>query len=187
MLVLASGSPRRKELLKMAGIPFHVLVSQADETLQPGTSPERAVLELSRRKAQAVAQLPESADRVILAADTVVSLQGKIYGKPSTESDAARMLRALSGRIHQVFTGVSIYRPQGGPISFFEQTNVEFYSLTEQEIFNYVATGEPMDKAGGYGIQGRGALLVKAIEGDFYNVMGLPIARVARALQKVLD
>lgn len=156
-----------------------------DETLQSGISPAQAVVELSKRKAQAVARMPDSAGQIILAADTIVSLHGEIYGKPSTPIEAFHMLRTLSNQTHQVFTGVSILVPDGESISFFDRTNVEFYSLTEQEISDYVATGEPMDKAGGYGIQGRGALLVRAIEGDYYNVMGLPIARVVRVLRRL--
>lgn len=181
-LILASASPRRKDLLSMAGIPFTIQAMPTDETIQAGTSPEDAVCQLALRKSQAVAHSnPTSA---VLAADTIVALQGTIFGKPATRGDAFSMLSRLSGQTHQVFTGVCLLLPDGTQELFFERTDVVFYPLTAQEINAYIATGEPMDKAGAYGIQGKGAILVKQIQGDFYNVVGLPLARVIRTLRK---
>ena len=169
----------------MAGIPFQVVISDIEETLEPGCTPEQAVVELAKKKAGAVARMAGYDKRMIIAADTVVSFQGEIFGKPKDEEDASRMLHLLSGKTHQVFTGVCLQDSKGIAVSFFERTDVTFYPLTDQEITGYIATGEPMDKAGAYGIQGKGALLVKEIQGDFYNVMGLPIARLARVLSKL--
>ncbi len=185
-LILASASPRRRELLAMAGVPFEVLTSGADEGLPPGILLDKAVLELSRRKAAAVRALPQSAGKIILAADTVVELQGRILGKPHSREQAAQMLRALSGRTHRVYTGVCLLGGDEKSKSFYECTEVTFYPLSGQEIDWYVSTGEPMDKAGAYGIQGAGALLVEGIRGDYYNVMGLPLARVVRELAQLL-
>ena len=161
-MILASGSPRRRELLALAGIPFRVQVSQADETLPQGLPPEKAVEILAQRKARSIPSQTE----LILAADTVVALDGKIYGKPQNEEDARRVC-LRRGEKERVF---------------HETAQVEFYPLTEEEIARYVASGEPMDKAGAYGIQGKGALLVRRIAGDYYTIVGLPIARVAREL-----
>lgn len=182
-IILASGSPRRRELLTMAGIPFQVIVSETDETLERGISPEQAVLELSQRKAQAVGRMPGSAGKTVVAADTMVALGGEIFGKPRNREDAAQILHKLSGRTHQVYTGVCILSPRENVNTFYERTDVEFYPLAEKEIAAYIDTGEPMDKAGAYGIQGKGALLVKRICGDYYNVMGLPISRLTRLLK----
>lgn len=176
-MILASGSPRRRELLTLAGIPFRVQVSQADETLPQGLPPEKAVEILAQRKARSIPSQTE----LILAADTVVALDGKIYGKPQNEEDARRILAELSGKIHQVHTGVCLRRGEKERV-FHETAQVEFYPLTEEEIARYVASGEPMDKAGAYGIQGKGALLVRRITGDYYTIVGLPIARVVREL-----
>ena len=137
-------------------------------------------MSLALQKAQAVAK--DHRKSAVVGSDTVVALDGKILGKPHSESEAAEMLRSLSGRIHKVFTGVAIVCGEK-VTSFFEETEVEFYPLTDQEILDYVATGEPMDKAGAYGIQGRGAVLVKRINGDYFNVMGLPISKVYRELK----
>ena len=180
MLYLASSSPRRRELLDLAGIPYLAAPTDADERFAGGTPPEEAVRLLARRKAEACfAQHP---DGVVLGADTVVSLGGRILGKPKTPAHAAEMLRLLSGKTHEVFTGFCVLA-QGRCEAAAERTEVAFYPLSEAEIQAYVATGEPLDKAGAYGIQGRGALLVRGIHGDYYNVMGLPIARVARLLR----
>lgn len=177
-MILASGSPRRRELLALAGIPFRVQVSQTDETLPQGISPEKAVEILAQRKARSIPSQTE----LILAADTVVALDGKIYGKPQNEEDARRILAELSGKIHQVHTGVCLRRGEKERV-FHETAQVEFYPLTEEEIARYVASGEPMDKAGAYGIQGYGALFISGIQGDYYNVMGLPVCRLGQLLE----
>ncbi|HIS30731.1 MAG TPA: septum formation inhibitor Maf [Candidatus Limivivens intestinipullorum] len=183
-IILASGSPRRKELLIQAGIPFEVLVSDADEKTTE-TDPAKTVMELALRKARAAArQLAK--DAVILGADTVVALDGSILGKPTGEEDAARMLRTLSGKSHQVYTGVALVRKKGQQQTekvFFEKTDVEMYAISEEEIAAYIATGEPMDKAGAYGIQGKAAIFVRGIRGDYNTVVGLPAARVYQELK----
>ena len=179
-VILASGSPRRRELLKYIRDDFEIMVADADETVKEGTAPEEAVVELACRKASAVRELENARDAVIIAADTIVVLDGRIYGKPADKEDCARMLSELSGRVHTVLTGVCIVTPEGKTLSFFDSTQVEFYKLGEKEIACYIATDEPMDKAGGYAIQGQGAMLVKGIVGDFYNVIGLPIAKLKR-------
>jgi len=179
MLVLASASPRRREILTMLGYVFEVCAADVNETVLCNTLPCDAVLDLARRKAETVfAARPEC---VVLGADTIVVVDGAMLGKPRDAADGARMLRLLSGRTHEVYTGVSVLS-NDSDISFFRRTLVEFRQLTEREIAGYIDTGEPMDKAGGYGIQGRGAVLVEGIQGDFFNVMGLPAADVHRAL-----
>ncbi len=180
-VVLASASPRRRELLQTAGVTFTVKVSDADEHIEPDTPPHEAVMSLARQKAQAVAK--SCPDDLVIGADTVVVYDGAILGKPADEGDAARMLRMLSGKTHTVFTGVCIVRA-GKTETFFEQTQVTFYPLTEREIAEYVATREPMDKAGAYGIQGRGCTLVQCICGDYFNVVGLPVAALCRRLRE---
>ena len=180
-MILASQSPRRRELLSLITSDFQIIPSVGEENIPEGTSPEEAVLLLSRQKAAEI--YSEYKNETIIAADTVVTIDGKILGKPQNEQDAAEMLRMLSGRVHSVFTGVCVMFANGRSENFAEQTAVEFYPLSDEEIAAYIATGEPMDKAGAYGIQERGALLVKRIEGDFYNVMGLPIARLSRFLR----
>lgn len=184
-VVLASGSPRRRELLKYICDEFEVICADADETIDEQTPADEAVVELACRKASAVAALEKAKNSVIIAADTVVVLDGKIFGKPADVQDCARMLSELSDRVHTVLTGVCIISPDGRTLSFYDSTRVEFYPLSEKEIACYIATGEPMDKAGGYAIQGEGAMLVKGIEGDFYNVIGLPIARLKRMAQMI--
>ena len=183
MLVLASASPRRRELLGHIGISFEVCVSAADENVASGLSPEEIVEALAVRKAEAVfANRPED---IVIGADTIVVLDGEILGKTKDESEARHMLHSLSGRKHWVYTGVAILSEQKNE-SFVSATEVEFYPLDDEEIRNYVSTGEPMDKAGSYGIQGYGSVLVKRIEGDFYTVVGLPIAEVARRLRNYM-
>lgn len=178
-IILASSSPRRRELLEAVGCDFEVMVSRADETVPEGTPPEEAVVLLARRKcASAAALAPE---RVVLAADTLVAIDGVALGKPSSPEDAAAMLRRLSGREHSVFTGVAVRRGERERYSR-EETRVKFRRLDEREIERYVASGEPMDKAGAYGIQLRGALLVEGICGDYPNVVGLPLVLSARLL-----
>ncbi len=181
-LILASGSPRRRELLSVITTDFTVAASDADETLAPGTPPHRAVEELALRKAEAVRALhPQAA---VIGSDTVVALGDRILGKPRDKGEAEEMLRDLSGQEHTVFTGVAILAP-GGQRVFHCATRVAFYPLTREEIAWYAATGEPMDKAGAYGIQGQGSLLVRGIQGDYFNVMGFPVAEVWRALREM--
>ncbi|MCD8331034.1 MAG: Maf family protein [Oscillospiraceae bacterium] len=174
-IILASGSPRRRELLERMGISeFEILVPNADKSLTPGLSPALQVEQLSARKAQAAA-LQAGGEALIIAADTVVCLDGAILGKPADGEDAFRMLSALSGVCHQVYTGVTVR--QGGQIfTRHQETGVRFRPLSPEDIRYYIAAGECMDKAGAYGIQGLGALLIEGIQGDYYNVVGLPIA-----------
>ena len=180
-LILASKSPRRQELLKLFGLPFTVRVADIDETMEHD-DPAEAVALLSRKKAAAAR---ETDDQVVIGADTIVVLDGKILGKPADEADAFRMLSALSGRRHQVMTGVTVL--QGDRfVSVTEITEVTFRSLTEQEIRRYIATGDPMDKAGSYGIQSGGALFVEGICGDYYNVVGLPVCRLGQILKEFM-
>ncbi|HAG14431.1 MAG TPA: septum formation inhibitor Maf [Ruminococcus sp.] len=179
-LILASGSPRRKELLEKLQVPFEVIVSECDETLPDGIPADSAAELLAVRKAAAVAK--EHPDAVVIGADTTVILDGEILGKPAGQEDCKRMLRALSGRKHSVITGVAIFW-DGHTASFSDETQVQFYPLTDADVERYAASDEPYDKAGSYGIQGQGALLVAGIHGDYFNVVGLPIARLARQLR----
>ena len=181
-LILASASPRRKELLERIGLRFSVEAADADETLIPGLSAKNQVMRLSRIKADAVASL-HSEDPVILSADTVVVLDGAILGKPVDEADARHMLRSLSGRTHHVLTGITV-RHGKYQDTCCEETEVRFGTLSEKEIDAYIATGEPMDKAGAYGIQGLASVFVAGISGDYYNVMGLPLHTCAVMLRK---
>lgn len=178
-IILASASPRRKELMELAGYDFEVICADIVEVVPEKATPQEAVMSLALQKAQAVAA--EHKEAVVIGSDTVVALDGKILGKPHSEQEACEMLRSLSGRTHKVFTGVAIVC--GGKVkNFFDETDVEFYSLGDDEIKKYVATGEPTDKAGAYGIQGKGSVLVKRINGDFFSVMGLPIAKLYREM-----
>ena len=193
-IVLASSSPRRRELMARAGFRFEVIVSEADENIEV-EAPDRMVEELSKRKAGAVAELVKTQgfaeDSVlIVGADTMVSIDGKKLGKPAGEAGAEAMLKELSGRTHQVYTGVTLIRikKESGHFyqesrTFSEGTDVSFYPMTEREICDYIATGEPMDKAGAYGIQGKTAIFGKGIRGDYNNVVGLPIARLYQELK----
>ncbi|MCM1168200.1 MAG: Maf family protein [Ruminococcus sp.] len=180
-MILASQSPRRRELLAFIAPEFRVIPAVGEENIPSGATPEQAVLALSRQKAEEIAAAHSG--EIIIAADTVVAIDGKILGKPRTETEAAEMLRTLSGRVHSVFTGVCVIFADSSSESFAEETKVEFYPLTDGEIAAYIATGDPMDKAGAYGIQEKGAANVKGIVGDFYNVMGLPVGRLARVLR----
>ena len=181
-LILASGSPRRAELLEKMGLTFQVEPSNTDEVLEPGLTPQQEVVHLSLGKAKAVAAgHPEEA--VVLSADTVVELDGKILGKPHSEEAAIAMLRALSGRSHRVLTGVTVMSPKGTE-THCEETEVYFRPISDEEIRWYVKTGEPMDKAGAYGIQGRAAIFVKGIQGDYNNVVGLPVGRLYQELKR---
>lgn len=183
-IILASASPRRRELLERMGIKdFSIVVSDADETLDESLSPAEQVEQLSRLKADAVSAEVNDPDALIIAADTVVALDGTILGKPSDEEDAFRMLSALSGVRHHVYTGVTVM--QGDRIlTRHETTSVDFRPLEPEEVELYIATGECMDKAGAYGIQGYGALLVEGINGDYYNVMGLPVVCLSKMLNE---
>ena len=189
-LILASGSPRRRELMEKLGIPFEVEVSEADETLPDDIAAEDAALYLSGIKANAVYNLYYEDHMVVIGADTVVIYDGAIYGKPKDEEDAFRMLKTLSGNTHRVITGVTVIAGDGDEeqeITFSNSSEVTFYELSDEEIRDYIATGEPMDKAGAYGIQDHGALLIEHIDGDFYSVMGLPVAQLSRALTDIVS
>ena len=180
-IILASNSPRRRELLGQMGIErFHIISPDVDETVAAGLSPARIVEELSLRKAGAAAKGAGPED-LIIAADTVVALDGAVLGKPRGGDEAFAMLSALSGREHHVYTGVTVLRG-GRAVTEHEETAVTFRPLEPGEIRGYIATGEPMDKAGAYGIQGLGALLVSGIRGDYCNVVGLPVFRLGRIL-----
>ena len=180
--VLASQSPRRRELLERIGISnFEILPARGKEIMDPSLSPAELVEELSRQKCMEVAALRPEA--LVIAADTVVSIDGAVLGKPRSEEDAFSMLTRLSGQTHQVYTGITVWE-DGCRTTGHEVTQVKFRPLTGQEIFCYIQTGEPMDKAGAYGIQGYGSLLVESISGDYYNVMGLPVCRLARMLKR---
>ncbi len=179
-LILASGSPRRRELMGLIAPEFTVCVSGAEETVPAGLTPAETVEALATLKGGSV--FAEHPSDTVIAADTVVIVDGGLLGKPASPEDAFAMLRRLSGRTHEVYTGVYVASGSRETV-FHECTEVTFYDLTDSEINAYIATGEPFDKAGAYGIQGYGALLVKGIRGDYYNVMGFPVARVARALR----
>ena len=177
-IILASNSPRRRELMGLKD--FQVSAPNVDETVEPGLSPAEMVEELSLRKARAAAKKAGPEDLVI-AADTVVALDGKVLGKPRDREDAFAMLSALSGREHRVYTSVTVLRGEEAATGH-EETTVAFRALEPGEIRGYIATGEPMDKAGAYGIQGLGALLVSGIRGDYCSVVGLPVFRLGRML-----
>lgn len=180
-IILASQSPRRRELLAQMGVPqFEVVPALGEEIASPGLSPAQLVEVLSRQKAEEVA-VQAGPDDVVIAADTVVAVDGAVLGKPRDPADAARMLSLLSGRAHTVYTGVTVRRGTFSRTAH-EATQVRFRPLTQSEISAYIATGEPMDKAGAYGVQGQGALLVERIDGDFFNVMGLPVVLLAEML-----
>ena len=182
-IILASQSPRRKELLERMGIQdFETISPNVDESAFHGLPPEELVRRLSAEKAAAVAG-KVGEDAIVIAADTVVALEGAVLGKPADELDAFKMLSALSGVRHQVYTGVTVCRG-GEKQTAHEVTDVTFRELSEEEIEHYIATGEPMDKAGAYGIQGYGALLIQGISGDYYNVMGLPVCRLSGMLAR---
>ena len=182
-IVLASKSPRRQELLKNIGITeFDIRVPEADESYPPDLTPQQVVEHISRVKAEAAAALCAE-DEIVITADTMVFLDDQRLGKPADEADALRMLTALQGRHHTVCTGVTVRRGSES-ITECETTEVCFRTATEAELRGYIATGEPMDKAGAYGIQGLGSLLVEGIRGDYFNVMGLPVMRLSRMLRR---
>ena len=179
MIILASASPRRRELLAHV-CEFEVRPTDCDESCSI-TAPEELVRELSRRKALACRACPGD---TVIGADTVVAIDGEILGKPKDPEDAKNMLRKLSGRTHTVFTGVTVVKG-GEAYTFAERTDVTFFELSEELIDRYVASKEPMDKAGAYGIQEKGCLLVEKINGDYFNVVGLPVARLSRILDSI--
>ena len=182
-LVLASSSPSRKMLLEQAGLSFDVVVSGVDETVPSGYTPAQTVETLARRKGEAV--LPLCPDRPIIAADSVVSIDGLILGKPKDDQAAKETLRRLSGRTHEIFTGVCLLA-EGKTDVFHMSTKVTFYPLTQEEIAEYVAMGESRGRAGAYGIEGIGVVLVQSIQGDYANIVGLPVAETIRRLHKLL-
>ena len=181
-IILASQSPRRRELLGLFHIPFTVRVADIDETMDPAKDPYDEVARVSRLKAEAV---EHADDDIVIAADTIVVCQGQVLGKPRDEADAYRMLKLLSGRDHQVMTGMTVL--QGDQcITCTEVTDIHFRPLSEEEIRAYISTGEPMDKAGAYGIQGVAALFAEKIVGDYHNVVGLPVCRLSCILREEL-
>ena len=180
-LILASQSPRRKELLGLFRIPFQIRVADIDETMDPDRPAAEEVARVSRAKAMAIPRQPRD---VVVAADTIVVCGGQVLGKPKDKDDAYRMLRLLSGRDHQVMTGMTVLRGEQA-LTTTEITDIHFRQLTDREILGYIATGEPMDKAGSYGIQGGAALFAEKLHGDYYNVMGLPVCRLGQLLKQI--
>jgi len=184
-IILASGSPRRKQLLEQVGIPYEVIVSNVDETISG--LPDVQVRDLALRKANAVRNMIQG-NAIIIAADTLVYIDGQVLGKPDSPDDAFDMLQTLQGRCHTVYTGVAVLSIEAGKVSqqaFVDATRVYFRSLSDTEIWAYIGTGEPFDKAGAYGVQDKGALLVDRVEGDFFTVVGLPVAKLATALREI--
>ena len=180
-LILASQSPRRKELLGLFRIPFAVQVADIDETMDPARPPYEEVARVSRLKAEAT---PRTDSDVVIAADTIVVCDGKVLGKPTDEGDAFRMLRLLSGKDHQVMTGLTVLRGDTATVCT-EVTDIHFRELSDKEILAYIRTKEPMDKAGSYGIQGGAALFAEKIVGDYFNVVGLPVCRLGQILNEI--
>ena len=181
-LILASASPRRKELLSLFGVPFVIRAADIDETMDLNAAPYDEVGRVSRLKALATAREPGD---VVIAADTIVVCEGRVLGKPHDAADAKAMLNLLSGRDHQVMTGVTVVRDDRA-VTFTEVTDLHFRELTQKEIARYVASGEPMDKAGSYGIQGGAALFCTGMAGDYYNVMGLPVCKLGQVLKEMV-
>ncbi len=179
-LILASSSPRRKELLSILQIPFEVKASDVDETFQSELAPHEVVIDLADRKAKHVSKIHSSS--IVIGADTIVVADGEILGKPKTPTEAFEMLKKLSGTTHSVYTGVAIVSA-ARTTTFYERTEVTFWELSDEEIHSYISTGEPFDKAGSYGIQGFGSTLVNRIAGDYFTVVGLPVARLVRELK----
>jgi len=180
-LILASGSPRRRELLTQAGFLFEVIPADIDETRHPNEAPKDYVRRLALEKAEAIA--PRYPDATILGADTTVVLSGEVMNKPTDLADAERMLRALSNKTHQVYTGLAVVTPTAKH-SHIETTNVVFREISEDELATYLASGHAQDKAGAYGIQGYAARWIPRIEGDYFNVVGLPLSTVVKLLSQ---
>jgi septum formation protein len=185
MLILASASPRRRELLAQAGFEFMVRPADVDESVRPGEDPTAYAMRLALEKAQAVYSAVANPSAIVLGADTTVTLDGHILGKPENAADATRMLRLLSARVHQVITGVAVISARGAEVAA-EVTAVEFAAMNEEDITAYIATGEPMDKAGAYGIQGMAAKWIPRVEGCYFNVVGLPLSRANTMLKAVI-
>lgn len=186
-IILASGSPRRSDLMKQVGLKFKVSTCNTDESYDDSLSPAEIVMELSLRKADAVfdKEMPDK-DTVVVAADTIVAMGNEILGKPKDRNDAIRMLSELSGKKHHVYTGVTLYYYVSGRVfieNFADCADVYFRELSQETITAYVDSWEPMDKAGAYGIQGLGAVLVDKIEGDYYTIVGLPISKVYHSIK----
>ncbi|HZJ42783.1 MAG TPA: Maf family protein [Pyrinomonadaceae bacterium] len=184
-VMLASGSPRRREIMTAVGWPFEVRTPDVDESVRPGEDPVDYVQRLAQEKALAVTEQIETG--LVLAADTTVVIEREILGKPEDDEDAKRMLRLLSGKWHEVLTGVSLVRVNGPTVTSFERTRVRFAAMTEEEIDWYVSLGEPLGKAGAYGIQGPAALFIEEIEGDYLNIVGLPVRLVYELWQKLSE
>jgi septum formation protein len=184
-IVLASASPRRKELIALICNQVEIRPAECDETLPEGMGAKEAVEYLSKIKNDAARELCAEGE-IIISADTVVAVENRILGKPTDKEDARRMIKLLSGKTHQVYTGVTISCGEGS-VTFSEKTDVTFFPLTDKEIEEYVSSSEPYDKAGAYGIQGKASLLVKGINGDYFNVVGLPVARLNRELIAFLN
>jgi len=182
-LILASQSPRRKQLLELFHMPFTVRVADIDETMDLKKSAYDEVARVALAKAKAISAQPED---IVIAADTIVVCDGQVLGKPADEDDACRMLQLLSGRDHQVMTGLCVLRGDRQEVCT-EVTDIHFRALSRDEILAYVSTGEPMDKAGAYGIQGGAALFAEKMVGDYYNVMGLPVCRLGMILKKMME
>ena len=181
--VLASASPRRRELMELLGVkPLKILPAVGEEVASPALTGGALAETLALHKAREVARRCD-ADDIVIGADTIVCVDDVVFGKPHDAADAARMLRVLSGRAHTVYTGVAVLRGEETR-THAEATTVHFRALSEDEIAGYIATGEPMDKAGAYGIQGRGSLLISGIDGDFFNVMGLPACALGQMLKQ---
>lgn len=189
-LILASASPRRKEILKNVGLEFEVLVSDTDEeSIKAENLPvPMYVQELALLKASSVAKMKIADDSLIISADTVVCADGKILGKPKDDEDAFRMLKMLSGKCHSVFTGVCVMRTKNAfSVCGSVETKVYFKNLSDEQINSYIKSGESKDKAGAYGIQGIGSLLVEKIDGDYFNVVGLPVSKLSEILREEFD
>ena len=182
-IILASKSPRRKELMELLKVPFEIIVSDVDETIDYENDLVKEIEKLSFRKADAVYQ--SNKDALVIGSDTIVKIDNKALGKPASIEEAKEMLRELSGRTHEVVTGVSIIT-DGKSETFSSVSEVSFYPLSEEEIDEYVSTNEPMDKAGSYAIQGDAAKFIRSIEGDYYTIVGLPVAELYHRLKKYL-
>ncbi len=181
-IILASGSPRRKEILENANLKFDIIKSEIDEVILPDESPYQVVMRLAFEKSVDIAS--KYNDKLVIGADTVVSLDGKILGKPKDKKDAINMIKSLSGKTHQVITGISLINLDANKkIIDYVVSNVKFKDLSQQDIVDYIQTNESMDKAGAYGIQGYGAMLVEEIQGDYFNIVGLPISRLSDLLK----
>ena len=185
-LILASASPRRKELLGKIGLEFEIIPAKGEEVVTKKL-PWEVVEELSFQKAKEIADM-QTEECIVIGSDTIVAKEEKIMGKPKDEAEAYQMLSEIAGNVHQVYTGVTLIRTGKEPkvITFAEKTDVHLYPMSEKEIYSYIATKDPMDKAGAYGIQGDFAIHVKGIEGDYYNVVGLPIGKVYQELKQLL-